>query len=84
MKICTRCPPPKSSSPGGGLAIASLKVFISYLYSTFIIWQLFCLRQERNMKIWFFFLLQAESMRMFTNIVIFGSLRNILYFCLIL
>lgn len=36
------------------------------------------------MKIWFFFLLQAESMRMFTNIVIFGSLRNILYFCLIL
>ena len=36
------------------------------------------------MKIWFFFLRQAESMRMFTNIVIFGSLRNILYFCLIL
>ena len=36
------------------------------------------------MKIWFIFLQQAESMRMFTNIVIFGSLRNILYFCLIL
>ena len=36
------------------------------------------------MKICLFFLRQAESMRVLTNIVIFGSLRNILYFCLIL
>jgi hypothetical protein len=33
MKIYPRYPPPKSSSPGGGLAIASLKVF--YLITLF-------------------------------------------------
>ena len=46
MKICLRYPPPKSSSSGGGLAIASLKVF--YLITLFNIHKLVTLHLCRD------------------------------------